>query len=128
MTGCPGASNLWGTPTLAIKKCPECGADVEVFSSDVKVKCRNCGFVVFNDIQSCIEWCKYAGKCLGEPLYKQLKDAAEERKMRGPEKKEAGKNAPGKNEGEQGAEVKKDGERRAERKKAEQAKASRKKQ
>jgi len=64
---------------------------VEVFSSDVKVKCRNCGFVVFNDIQSCIEWCKYAEKCLGTPLYKQLKEAADMKKKR----EEAEKKAPG---------------------------------
>jgi DNA-directed RNA polymerase subunit RPC12/RpoP len=89
--GCPGASNLWGTPTLAIKKCPECGSEVEIFSSDVKVKCRKCGFVVFNDVQSCIEWCKYAEKCLGTPLYKQLKQAADMKKKR----EEAEKNAPG---------------------------------
>jgi ribosomal protein S27AE len=94
--GCPGASNLWGTPTLAIKKCPECGSEVEIFSSDVKVRCQKCGFVVFNDIQSCIEWCKYAEKCLGGPLYKQLKTAADEKKKREARMNEAEKKETGK--------------------------------
>lgn len=64
---------------------------MEVFSSDVKVKCRNCGFVVFNDLQSCIEWCKYAEKCVGEDLVRQMKGAAKQKR-----KKEQGKKAEGK--------------------------------
>ncbi len=46
---CPGAANL-RTPTLSIKKCPQCGEEVEIFSNDVKVACGNCGFVIYNDI------------------------------------------------------------------------------
>lgn len=68
---CPGS--LAGTPTLKVKKCPECGNEVEVFSNDVKVKCENCGFNVYNDVESCIQWCKYAKECVGEQLYKKLK-------------------------------------------------------
>jgi ribosomal protein S27AE len=70
---CPGAAGLRGTPTLTIKTCPQCGADVELFSIDFKVACDNCGFVVFNDLQSCIQWCKYAEACVGEELYRKLK-------------------------------------------------------
>ncbi|GEM_PF-1280497 len=51
---CPGAANL-RTPTLTVKKCPQCGDEVEVFSHDVAVKCTTCGFVVYNDIASCIQ-------------------------------------------------------------------------
>ncbi len=69
---CPGAANI-GTPTLSIKKCPECGKEVEVFSTDVEVMCSNCGFTVYNDLESCIQWCKYAEKCVGEEQYKKLK-------------------------------------------------------
>jgi DNA-directed RNA polymerase subunit RPC12/RpoP len=69
---CPGAASM-RTPTLKIKKCPECGTEVEIFSTDMKVECDNCGFTIFNDLQSCIQWCKYAEKCLGEELYKRLK-------------------------------------------------------
>lgn len=67
---CPGS--IANTPTLKIKKCPECGAEVEIFSNDVRVKCDRCGFTVYNDIESCIQWCKYARQCVGEELYNKL--------------------------------------------------------
>lgn len=67
---CPGAANL-RTPTLAIKKCPQCGEEVELFSNDISVKC-SCGFVVYNDIESCIRWCKHAKECVGEQIYRKI--------------------------------------------------------
>ena len=70
---CPGAANL-RTPTLKIKECPECGEEVELFSTDIRAKCGNCGFTVFNDIESCIQWCKYAKECVGEELYIKMKN------------------------------------------------------
>ena len=69
---CPGAANM-RTPTLKIKVCPECGEEVEIFSIDVKVKCSKCGFVVYNNIESCIQWCLYAKECVGEELYNRMK-------------------------------------------------------
>lgn len=69
---CPGAAGM-RTPTLKIKNCPECGGEVEVFSTDIKVKCRNCGFTVYDEIESCIQWCRYAVDCVGEELYNKLK-------------------------------------------------------
>ena len=82
---CPGAANL-RTPTLAIKKCPRCGEEVELFSNDVSVSCSNCGFVVYNDILSCVQWCRHAKECVGVETYDkimaQLK-AQEERKAQG---------------------------------------------
>ncbi len=74
---CPGSANL-RTPTLSIKKCPECGHDVELFSSDTKVACDNCGFVVYNDIASCVQWCEHAKECLGEEEYKRLVEKKDE--------------------------------------------------
>ncbi len=83
---CPGAANLRGTPTLAIKKCPRCGEEVEVFSNDVSVKCSRCGFEVYNDIMSCVQWCRHAKECVGTETYDrimaQLK-AQDERRARG---------------------------------------------
>ena len=74
---CPGAANL-RTPTLTIKKCPQCGEEVEIFSNDRKVKCSRCGFVVYNDLQSCVSWCRYAKECLGPDTYeKVIKDTGE---------------------------------------------------
>lgn len=74
---CPGSANI-RTPTLSIKKCPECGCDVELFSSDAKVACDNCGFVVYNDISSCIQWCPHARECLGEEQYRKLVEHKDE--------------------------------------------------
>ena len=70
--GCPGAANM-RTPTLEIKKCPECGEEVELFSTDLRAECSNCGFTIYRDLQSCFQWCKYAEKCLGEEFYNRLK-------------------------------------------------------
>jgi NADH pyrophosphatase NudC (nudix superfamily) len=70
---CPGAANL-RTPTLSIKKCPQCGEEVELFSNDISVKCRTCGFVVYNEIESCIQWCKHARECVGGEMYRTLMD------------------------------------------------------
>jgi len=68
---CPGAANL-RTPTLTIKKCPQCGEEVELFSNDISVKCSGWGFVVYNDIESCILWCRHAKECVGEEKYRKL--------------------------------------------------------
>lgn len=45
----------------------------EMFSTDMKADCSHCGFTIYADLQSCIQWCKYAEKCLGEELYQKLK-------------------------------------------------------
>lgn len=68
---CPGAANISGTPTLAVKICPVCGLEVELFSTDSQLACL-CGFVVYNDIQSCVRWCRYARECVGGGMYEQL--------------------------------------------------------
>ena len=78
---CPGAANITGTPTLEVKKCPECGNDVELFSSDSQRACEKCSFIVYNDMESCIKWCKSARECIGEELYEKLV-RAEKRKQK----------------------------------------------
>ena len=45
---------------------------MEIFSNDLKVTCDNCGFVIYNDIISCVQWCKYAKECVGEEMYQKL--------------------------------------------------------
>ncbi|MBQ3302216.1 MAG: hypothetical protein IJH04_08765 [Eggerthellaceae bacterium] len=67
--GCQGRDKV---PTLEERICPECGAIVEVFSTDTSVACDNCGFVVHNDSASCAQWCKYARLCVGDELYFKL--------------------------------------------------------
>ena len=68
---CPGAANIL-RPTIKIKICPECGEEVEILSSEVKTKCSKCGFTVYNDVASCVQWCEYAKECVGEEMYNRL--------------------------------------------------------
>ena len=69
---CPGAANI-RTPTIKIKKCPKCSVEVEIFSDEMQVKCGNCGFTIYSDLQSCVQWCRYAKECVGEETYRKLK-------------------------------------------------------
>ena len=68
---CAGKSNF-GTPTLRVMKCPECGSEIELFSTDVKATCDKCGFVVYNDINICVTYCAHAEECVGTELYNKL--------------------------------------------------------
>ena len=70
---CPGAAGI-RTPTIITKKCPECGKEVELFSNEMQTRCSNCGFTVYNDLESCVQWCKYAKECVGEEAYNKLKE------------------------------------------------------
>jgi protein-tyrosine-phosphatase len=69
---CPGAVGV-RTPTIITKKCPECGREVEIFSNEMQTRCTKCGFTIYNDLESCVQWCKYAVECVGEEVYKKLK-------------------------------------------------------
>ncbi|MDO5135001.1 MAG: hypothetical protein Q4D55_03010 [Eubacteriales bacterium] len=66
--------------TLTEKTCPRCGHIVEVFSVDTEVACDNCGFVVYNDTLSCVQWCQYAKKCVGEEMYQHMMEVAKAQK------------------------------------------------
>lgn len=79
-SACPGASRF-KTPTITEKTCPVCGSMIELFSTDVSIPCDRCGFIAYNDIQSCIQWCEHAEKCIGTEMYNKLvrnKDKGEE--------------------------------------------------
>ena len=67
LTHCPGAA-IFRQPTIKEKLCPECGREVEIFSIDPYRQCE-CGFIAYNDTQSCIQWCAYARECVGEEIY-----------------------------------------------------------
>ena len=69
---CPGAAHI-RTPTIIVKKCPECGNEVEIFSNEMLTKCTRCGFTIYSDLESCVQWCKYAVECVGEEMYQKLK-------------------------------------------------------
>ncbi|MFU8795998.1 MAG: hypothetical protein ACNA7X_01715 [Dehalococcoidia bacterium] len=69
---CPGAAHI-RTPTIIVKKCPECGNEVEIFSNEMLTRCTRCGFTIYSDLESCVQWCKYAVECVGEEMYQKLK-------------------------------------------------------
>ena len=69
--GCPGAAQIKGTPELTPKTCPDCGEAIEIFTGDMNVTCK-CGFVAYNETQSCIKWCRYAKECVGDDLYEKI--------------------------------------------------------
>ena len=71
---CPGQD--FRKLRVSLHKCPSCGNEVEIFSDELRVKCRKCGEMVYRDkIPSCIDWCASARQCLGEERWKQLNDA-----------------------------------------------------
>jgi len=82
IAGCPGAAAVKGTPTLKEKICPQCGKVIEIFSTDMQIPCT-CGFVAYNEIQSCVRWCAYAKKCVGDDVYNLMMNIYSEEKGNG---------------------------------------------
>ena len=75
--GCQGKPR---TPTIHEKICPQCGNVIELFSTDTQVACDNCGFVAYNDTLSCVQWCAYARKCVGDEMYEKMMEIAAQQK------------------------------------------------
>ena len=73
MEGCQGKPRI----RIMEKICPQCGHEIEIFSIDTEAVCENCGFVIYNATLTCVQWCKYARKCLGEAAYESLMKAAQ---------------------------------------------------
>ena len=74
-TKCPGQDmrNL----RVSLHMCPTCGAEVEIFSDELGVKCRKCGTKVYKEqTPSCIDWCSQARQCLGEDRWKEIRGEA----------------------------------------------------
>ena len=73
---CPGHDNR--NMRVELFKCPSCGAEVEIFSNEVKVKCYQCGEMVYRErMPSCIDWCASARQCLGKERWQQMKGGDE---------------------------------------------------
>ncbi|MEE8193994.1 MAG: hypothetical protein V3T73_00650 [Dehalococcoidales bacterium] len=69
---CPGQDSR--KLRVALYKCPNCSAEVEIFSDELRVRCRKCGEYVYRKkMPSCIDWCSQARQCLGEERWQQLK-------------------------------------------------------
>ena len=56
--------------------CPQCGHEIEIFSVDTEAACEHCGFVIYNDQLSCVQWCKYARQCVGDRMYEDMMEIA----------------------------------------------------
>ncbi len=75
---CPGSRSI-RQPTPEYLKCPECGAEVEIWTDELKATCSACGGKVYRAQQaSCIDWCPYAKECVGPEVYARLKPGVEE--------------------------------------------------
>jgi len=63
---CPGQEgrNL----QVEVFKCPGCGADVEIFTDEMRFRCRKCGtMVVRKEVAPvCLDWCEAAQKGLDQ--------------------------------------------------------------
>ncbi len=77
LDGCQGKPR---TPTIIEKVCPQCGELIELFSIDTQVSCEKCGFVAYNDTLSCVQWCQYARKCVGDEMYERMMEIATQQK------------------------------------------------
>ncbi len=69
---CPGQDmrNL----RVELYKCPNCDAEVEIFSDELRGKCPKCGEKIYKEnMPSCIDWCASARQCLGEERWKELR-------------------------------------------------------
>ncbi len=68
-TFCPG-SRLLRQPAPELYPCPNCGAEVEIWSDEFKRVCPKCRKMVLRPGgMSCLEWCKQARECVGEATY-----------------------------------------------------------
>ena len=67
---CPGAM-AFSQPKIEMTPCPDCGADVEIWSDEATGQCPKCSRTVIRTAtQSCVDWCRYAKECLGEDKFK----------------------------------------------------------
>jgi hypothetical protein len=66
MDSCPGRRSVSVSSVEVI--CPDCGAHLEMFSDEVKARCR-CGKTILREaLPSCAMWCPAAKRCLGEVI------------------------------------------------------------
>ena len=79
LSGCQGKPR---TPTIIEKICPNCGSIIELFSIDTQMACETCGFIAYNDTLSCVQWCQYARKCVGDEMYDHMMAIAASQKER----------------------------------------------
>jgi HD superfamily phosphodiesterase/predicted RNA-binding Zn-ribbon protein involved in translation (DUF1610 family) len=66
---CPG-SQKFRQPEPEIIKCPSCGAEIEIWTDEIKARCPRCKEEIMRETgASCLDWCKYAKECAGPQVY-----------------------------------------------------------
>ena len=67
MVKCPGQDQrYWKPEDISEEDCPACGAKIEFWKDEPRVKCPKCRKAVMNpkiDL-GCAQWCRYAQQCL----------------------------------------------------------------
>jgi ribosomal protein L37E len=53
-----------------------------MFSIDTQMACERCGFIAYNDTLSCVQWCAFARKCVGDEMYEHMMEIAAAQKAR----------------------------------------------
>ena len=91
LDGCQGKPR---TPTIIEKICPQCGAEIEMFSIDTQMACEKCGFIAYNDTLSCVQWCQYARKCVGDEMYEVMMKIAQSKRQENERKIAGNRNGP----------------------------------
>lgn len=73
---CPGSRTI-REPRPEFMKCSNCGAEVEIWTDELKATCPNCRTKVYRAQQvSCIDWCPHAKECVGPEVYERLRPGA----------------------------------------------------
>ncbi len=73
--------------------CSKCGAEVEIFSDELRVRCYKCKEFVYKEMTpSCIDWCGSAKECLGAERWNALQDARTDSGDEGKQKRKRGHN------------------------------------
>jgi len=68
---CPGSS-VFAQPKPEALLCPDCGAEIEIWSDEALGRCPQCRkSIIRSESQSCVDWCKHARECLGEEKFRQ---------------------------------------------------------
>lgn len=66
---CPG-SKILRQPAPEMFSCTSCGAEVEIWTDEIKGTCRNCQTTIYRDAtMSCLDWCKMGKDCVGDAIY-----------------------------------------------------------
>jgi hypothetical protein len=66
---CPGSLSFT-QPKIEMVPCPDCKADVEIWSDEATGECKACGRAVIRTAsQSCVDWCRYAKECMGDEKF-----------------------------------------------------------